>query len=273
MPQAATLAALWFDAITHFRLFDQFVNDAANGRLPPYSFIEPRYFADVPNTLLPNDEHPPHNVAYGEELIAQVYNTLRAGPGWRQTLFIITCDEHGGCYDHVPPPPAISPDNKMPDGFDFGYYGVRVPAVIVSPYIKPGSIIRPTGDWPFDHTSISATLHQLFGTAFLTARDAAAPHLLTARTDTPDNDGPARIVAPAPPATVAAVARSAAAPPNGLQSSLTGAAAALPTGGANVAAHVARLAAAPPVQPTHPAVADAASYVAASMKAFLDSGG
>jgi phospholipase C len=274
IPQAATLSALWWDAITHFRLFGEFVNDAANGRLPPYSFIEPRYFADIDNTLLPNDEHPPHNVAYGEQLIATVYNALRAGPGWKQTLLIITCDEHGGCYDHVPPPPATSPDALTPDGFDFGYYGVRVPAVIVSPYIKPGSIIRPaTGTAPFDHTSISATLHQLFGTAFLTRRDAAAPHLLTALTATPDNDGPAKIVAPAPPVTAAAVAASAAKPPNGLQSSLTAAAAALPTMGADVAAHVARLAAAPPAQPTHDAVADASGFVTASMTAFIGTAG
>ena len=129
---------------------------------------------------IPNDAHPPHNVAYGEQLIADVYNALRAGPGWKQTLLVITCDEHGGCYDHVPPPQATPPDVLRPDGFDFSYFGVRVPAVIVSPYVKAGSVIRPPGTTPFDHTSIIATLRKLFNFAPLTHRDAAAPDLLAA---------------------------------------------------------------------------------------------
>jgi phospholipase C len=270
IPQAAILSKLWFDAITHFHPFDDFLSDAASGALPGYTFIEPRYFVDIVNGLGANDEHPPHNMAYGEQLIAQVYNALRAGPGWNDTMLIITCDEHGGCYDHVPPPPALSPDSMAPDGFDFGYYGVRVPAVIVSPYVRPGSIIRPTGNWPFDHTSISATLHQLFGTGFLTARDAAAPHLLGTLTATPDNPGPAKIVAPpAPPPSAGEMAQAGARAPNDLQTSLAFAAAQLPTGASNVADHIARTAAAPALPPSHAKASDAAGYVAASMKAFL----
>ena len=131
---------------------------------------------------MPNDQHPPHNVLFGERLIARVYDALRNGPGWEQTLFIITYDEHGGIYDHVPPPPATSPDDLQPDGFAFDRYGVRVPAVIVSPWVPAGSIIRPpAGSPPFDHTSILATLRNLFDLgAPLTRRDAAAPDLLAA---------------------------------------------------------------------------------------------
>jgi phospholipase C len=275
--QAATLSSLWADAITHFHGFDTFLSDATAGNLPAYSFIEPRYYPDLLNTKLANDEHPPHNVAYGERLIAQVYNALRANEAaWKQTLFIITYDEHGGCYDHVPPPPATSPDALNYDGFAFGYYGVRVPAVICSPYVPAGSVIRPAGERFFDHTSISATLHQLFRTRFLTARDEAAPDLLSALSDWPDNLGPAQIEPPPlPPASADDVAKAAAAPPNDLQTSLAQAASQLPTGTANVAAHIARMQAAPPPGPlpTHAAAAGAATHAVAGMAAFLAPGG
>ena len=117
IPQSITLSRLWLDALTHFRFFKQdFARDAATGNLPAYSFIEPRYFTDMVLGVVPNDQHPPHNVAHGEALIAEVYNAVRSGPGWRNTLLIITYDEHGGCYDHVLPPAAVAPDEKNPDG-------------------------------------------------------------------------------------------------------------------------------------------------------------
>ena len=103
-PQSATLATLWDDVPTNFRFFNAFASDAAAGALPTYSFIEPQYFTDTALKLIPNDMHPPHNIAYGEQLVAQVYNAVRSGPRWKQTLLIITFDEHGGCYDHVVPP-------------------------------------------------------------------------------------------------------------------------------------------------------------------------
>jgi phospholipase C len=268
-PQSATLARLWENP-EGFRQFEaEFARDAAAGTLPAYSFIEPRYFADMLLNKLPNDEHPPHNVAYGEELIADVYNALRAGPGWKQTLLVITCDEHGGCYDHVVPPRATPPDGLAPNGYDFGTFGIRVPAVIVSPYVPAGSVIRPSGPTPFDHTSIIATLRKLFGFAPLTARDAAAPDLLAALSDTPDNDGPASITAPAVPAVSPVVARAAAKPPNSMQQALSTAALQLPTLGANVGMHIQRLEAAVDVAPLQATVADAAADVAAHVRAFL----
>ena len=112
-----TLSQLWLDAPSHFRRFEHFAADAAAGTLPDYSFIEPRYFTDVVAGLLPNDQHPPHNVVLGERLIARVYNALRAGPAWRRTLLIVTYDEHGGCFDHVTPPAATPPGGPYPDGF------------------------------------------------------------------------------------------------------------------------------------------------------------
>jgi phospholipase C len=269
VPQASTLATLWLDVPTHFRFFNAFVADAAAGTLPTYSFIEPRYFTDTALRRIPNDMHPPHNIAYGEQLVAQVYNAVRSGPRWQQTLLIITYDEHGGCYDHVVPPAAIPPDARTPDGVTFNRYGVRVPAVIVSPYVRKGSIIRPPGTTPFDHTSIAATLRGLYGIRPLTARDAAAPDLLHALGAQPSNSGPDRIVAPGPPPTIAEFAALASKPPNDLQRSLAGAAAMLPTMGANVAAHTQRLIAAPPLLPQHSTVEQAAEASAAHVKAFL----
>jgi phospholipase C len=270
MPQTATLWRLWDGAAGNFRPFEDFLADAASNALPSYSFIEPRYYPNLTGTVLANDGHPPHDIADAEQLVAQTYNALRAGAGWNDTLLLITCDEHGGCYDHVPPPPAVSPDGNCPDGFDFGYYGVRVPAVIVSPHVRAGSVIRPAGAWPFDHTSISATLHALFGTAFLTSRDRVAPHLLADLTANPDNQGPARIdPAPSAAASAQAVLAASAAPPNDLQASLAAAAARLPTGPGRIQAHLARLRDAPPQAPAHATAGDAATFARASMKAFL----
>jgi phospholipase C len=202
LPQTMTLFDLWPKMPTHFCLFDEeFERHASSGRLPAYSFIEPRYFPSVLANKPPNDQHPPHNLLFGDQLIARVYNAVRNAPTWPQTLLIVTYDEHGGMFDHVPPPTAVPPGGPYPDGFTFDRYGVRVPAVVVSPYVPPGSVIRPPGapdgwpGFPFDHTSIQATLHRLFDLGPpLTPRVAAAPDLLCALTrDRPDNNGPERL--------------------------------------------------------------------------------
>jgi phospholipase C len=272
MPQSVTLTRLWGDVATHFRYFnDDFVRDAASGNLPAYSFIEPRYFADPLTGKMPNDQHPPHNVSYGESLIASVYNAVRSGPGWQDTLLIITYDEHGGCYDHVVPPAATAPGGHTTPDFDFGYYGVRVPAVIVSPWVKKGSIIRPPGETPFDHTSIIATLAKLFPFAPLTARDAAAPDLLGALTGDGTNNGPGSITAEEATPTDAELSAAVAAKPNGLQAALSTAALMLPTAGANTAAHIERLSDATDAAPNQPTVAKAVVDVLAHVKAFLGS--
>ena len=107
---------------------------------------------------------------------------------------IVTYDEHGGCYDHVPPPAgATPPDTTVGEyGFDFTRFGVRVPTVLVSPLIAPGTVFRvATGATPLDHTSILKTVEERWGLKPLTARDAAAVGvgdvltLSTARTDDP----------------------------------------------------------------------------------------
>jgi phospholipase C len=173
---------------SHFGEFKDFQAAAAAGRLAAYTFLEPSWSASG------NSQHPNYNVALGEQLIHDVYYALRKSPNWKQTLLIITYDEHGGCYDHVPPPQgATPPDDTVGEfGFDFKRVGVRVPAVLVSPLIAPGTVFRvPAGATPLDHTSILKTIETRWNLPPLTRRDAAACDLsgaitlTTARDDDP----------------------------------------------------------------------------------------
>ena len=183
-------------AETNFGKFADFQADAAAGRLPAYSFLEPSWGSAG------NSQHPNYDVALGEALILQVYQAVHSGPGWAQTLLLITYDEHGGCYDHVPPPAsgATPPDSTIGEfGFDFTRLGVRVPAVLVSPLIPAGTIFRvPGGSTPIDHTSVLKTIERRWSLPSLTARDAAAPDLGGALTlTTPRADDPlAGVTAP-----------------------------------------------------------------------------
>jgi len=171
---------------THFGLFKDFQGAAAAGTLPAFTFLEPSW------TSTGNSQHPNYDVALGEQLIHDVYEALRTSPNWAQTLLVLTYDEHGGCYDHVSPPwGAVPPDNTVGEyGFGFDRFGVRVPTVLVSPLIAPGTVYRvPEGSMPLDHTSVLKTVEQRWNLPSLTARDAAAPGfgdvltLTTPRTD------------------------------------------------------------------------------------------
>ena len=243
--QCKTLSKLWLLA-DHFHFIQQLASDAANDTLPNYAFIEPRYFSDW---SMPNDMHPPHVVTLGEQLIASVYNMLRSSKAWPKTMLIITFDEHGGCYDHVPPPVARPPSSTPTAPFHFNRFGVRVPAVIVSPFVKPGSIVRSPTATPFDHTSIIATLRKRFpelGPA-LTARDGMASDVGNALSlPSPTNLGPPRLdplpYAPSP----TLVAKAQTQPMNNMQKSLVKLAANLPSNAMNadpaaIAAHVAKI--------------------------------
>jgi len=171
---------------SHFGLFTDFQAAAAAGTLPAFTFLEPSW----PSTG--NSQHPNYDVALGEQLIHDTYEALRGGPGWPQTLFVLTYDEHGGCYDHVPPPWGATPPDAVAGEFGFGFdrFGVRVPTLLISPLIAPGTVYRvPAGSTPLDHTSVLKTIQQRWNVSSLTARDAAAPGfgdvltLTAARTD------------------------------------------------------------------------------------------
>jgi phospholipase C len=158
---------------THFGEFADFQKAAKGGSLANYVFLEPQWGAKG------NSQHPNYDVSKGEQFLHDIYYSLIGTPVWNQTLLIITYDEHGGCYDHVPPPEnAIPPDNSAGElDFDFKRFGVRVPTVLVSPLIAAGTVFRTTSATPFDHTSILATLEARFGVPSLTKRDAAAPQV------------------------------------------------------------------------------------------------
>ncbi|MFD4764104.1 alkaline phosphatase family protein [Streptomyces sp. NPDC058439] len=136
---------------------------------------------------------PNYDVALGEQLIHDVYYSLRGGPSWAK-LLVITYVEHGGCYDHGPPPSgAIPPDDAIGEfGFDFARFGVRVPTVLVSPLIEAGTVFRiPDGTMPLDHTSLLKTVEQRWNLPPLTARDQAAPGIGAVLTlDRPRTDDP-----------------------------------------------------------------------------------
>ena len=172
----------------NFRHFNEFLEDAKTGELPDYTFIEPAYFNLPLNTA--SDQHPPHDVRAGERLLSDVYNAIRGNETlWNQSLFMVLYDEHGGFYDHVPPPKATNPDGKVSVSppFSFDRLGVRVPAILVSPYVGRGQVDHTI----YDHTSLLATVKKLFELPrFLTKRDATAntfEHriLEIPRTDTP----------------------------------------------------------------------------------------
>jgi phospholipase C len=158
--------------------FDDFIKDCKNNKLPAYSFIEPRFndFSDRGDFYPAADQHPDHNVFQGEKVIKAVYDAIRKNPQtWNSTLLVITYDEHGGLFDHVTPPATVSPGDKPPGptGFNFERLGVRVPAVLISPYIPRGTIVRKV----FDHSSLIATARKLFISSpnvFLTERDRQA---------------------------------------------------------------------------------------------------
>ena len=183
IPQALLFYSLWDDWLLQlftrrFRPFASWGTDlfGLKCRLPAYTFIEPRYFSfcdsKTDSPIIANDQHPSHSIAAADRLVRSVYQRLRKSRCWRHSLLVITHDEHGGTYDHrFPSPPAPSPDASVSvnPSFAFTRYGVRVPAIIVSPWASNGVC-----DDVYDHTSILATLEKRFGLAPLTARDAAA---------------------------------------------------------------------------------------------------
>lgn len=131
---------------------------------PSFVFIEPKYFgADQ------NDDHPPHNIMKAEKLVADVYNAVRSNDSlWQSSLLIVVFDEHGGFYDHVTPPKTVPPDNKQEE-YTFTQLGVRVPAILVSPWVGRG-----VSNSQYDHTSILKYLTEKWDLGPLGARTAQA---------------------------------------------------------------------------------------------------
>lgn len=192
---------------THFFAHEDFYEDAAHGNLPVYSFLEP--------SMLPphSDMHPPGAgrlrrwlpflprpaaIRGGEALLARVYESVRTsatetGSNYANTFLLVTFDEHGGTYDHVPPPTVPPPDPAAPVGqlgFRFDRSGVRVPTIAISAWIDPKTVVHEE----FRATSVIRTLRERWGLgAPLTGRDAVAADLaplLTRATPRPPDEWP-----------------------------------------------------------------------------------
>jgi phospholipase C len=151
-----------------FGTYKQFLSDCDKGLLPDYSFVEPNYndHATDSGEEVANDQHPDHDVQAGELLIAEVYMAIKRNPQlWANTVLLVVYDEHGGIYDHVVPPPC-TPDtftasaNNTGTGVEFKFdrLGVRVPAILISPWIPKGTVVNRV----FDHASIPATVTKFF---------------------------------------------------------------------------------------------------------------
>ncbi len=169
----------------HFRRFEEWSSDVAASRLPHYTFLFPRFMnrrGPDGNPLFANSQHAPEDVRFGDNLIADVYEELAANPNlFQETALVITYDEHGGFYDHVHPSPAPNPDglnspnpddraNSTPAYFAFDRLGLRVPTVIVSPWIAKGTIEHRQ----LQHTSIIKTVREIFGLNGLNRRENSA---------------------------------------------------------------------------------------------------
>ena len=136
---------------------DGFFRDAASGNLPPFSLVDPDFEV--------NDGHPPHDLALAEAFLSSVHRALVNSPAWARTMLVVTFDEHGGFYDHVPPPTTADANA------DFRQLGFRVPAIVAGPMVHAGRVVST----PFEHVSVASTLKTRFGIRSLNARmDAAA---------------------------------------------------------------------------------------------------
>jgi phospholipase C len=142
--------------------------DLERGDLAGVTWIDPN-FIDL-SILDPtsNDDHPPSDVRAGQELVRRIYEALRRTSAWPRTMFVITYDEHGGFYDHQQPPESPEADPEFPT------YGVRVPALVISPLVEPHTVSHTL----FDHSSVVKTILQRFAPEKLQAMTDGGAHRL-----------------------------------------------------------------------------------------------
>jgi phospholipase C len=193
LPQTAIIPSVIEKYAANLASIAQFKLDCATGGLPSVSFVDPEFglLSDIGEPLrsVPGleavgaklettggDEESPQDMSYGESWAYEIVKAVLDSPAWPRTLLIYTYDEHGGYYDHVPPPAAIAPDSippslgpeDAPGGYDL--YGPRVPGIVASPYSKPNAVTNVV----HDHTSVLATIESKWNLPALTYRDANA---------------------------------------------------------------------------------------------------
>ncbi|MFN0112578.1 MAG: alkaline phosphatase family protein [Blastocatellia bacterium] len=204
-----TLALDAFHSIfaEHFHGLGAFKKACQSGQLPAYSFVEPKFMTPTHNDYHPSSHHAGitdvdplgPSVLLGELLLWNVYEWIRTSPARDRTLFVITFDEHGGCYDHVPPPPKVTPPDltgyDKEDGFNFDRLGVRVPTIMVSSHIARNTVVNT----PMHHCSFLKTVEYKWDKAEpgkfppLTPRVATAPaftEVFTSEVPRPVTDWP-----------------------------------------------------------------------------------
>jgi phospholipase C len=214
LPQVSALSVMDLDTMRrHYRrVHDLHADLQAPDFAAAYVFIEPNYgLLERPlgDFLCGNSQHPKDDVTRGEALVKQVYEAVRQSPHWESSLLVVTYDEHGGFFDHVPPPAAVPPGDLTDpanngNGFAFDLLGVRVPTVVVSPWIPDRRPDRGDGGGcnlvdhtEYDHTSLLATVERLYGLPALTARDSTANDFLHLLTAEQPRDTPATLPSPA----------------------------------------------------------------------------
>jgi phospholipase C len=151
--------------------FGSFLSSAATGKLPAVSFVDPNY--TVLDDGTGNDDHPHADIRNGDAFLSTIFRALTASPAWKNTVLIVTFDEWGGFFEHVPPPRAVAPNNVDTDQVNGQVLlGFRVPAVIASPFTRSAGAAN-VSSMIFDHTSILKLIEWRWGLKPLTARDAS----------------------------------------------------------------------------------------------------
>jgi phospholipase C len=178
MAQAGRTWKIYHDGVTSFAVLfgpsaenlgdgmQQFYADVQNDALPNLVILDPNFFG-----ANQNDDHPPANIQLGQKFVSTVYWSLTQNPAvWAKTVFIVFYDEHGGYYDHVPPPDACEPDDYLPPTGAFSRLGIRTPLFVASPYVKQAYVSH----FVTDLTSVTRFIQNRFDLPALTARDANA---------------------------------------------------------------------------------------------------
>jgi phospholipase C len=161
--------ALWGSKYSDLiRPITEFYSDAAQGTLPNLSFVDPILIADLRDSY-----HPPEDIRRAEAFLEGVYRAVTTGPQWKTSLLIITFDEWGGFFDHVPPPTAQIPQAEAALGNPGGLRGFRIPTILVSPFVKRKSVSSRV----YDHSSVLRMIETRWNLQPLTIRDQTANDL------------------------------------------------------------------------------------------------
>ena len=180
---------LWnqkYNSITH--TYSRFYADCKSGKLPAFSLVDPNYTLDDtgPSSGIGNDDHPHSDIRAGEYFLSTIYNAVVQSPAWPRTLLIVTFDEWGGFFEHVPPPAANDVDPR------YMQRGFRIPCLLISPFARRGKVAHGV----YDHTSILKLVEWRWGLKPLSVRDREANNLANELDFSHRNLSAPKIVAP-----------------------------------------------------------------------------